>query len=71
MVKLLICLTAGLALAVVMLELRQQRLELAYQCTRLHNQIGIVSKYHIGKDRAFHEAEFTSLLVKNRNASDI
>jgi hypothetical protein len=39
MVKLLVCLLSGLALACVMLELRQQRRELAYQCTRLHNQI--------------------------------
>ncbi len=41
MVKLLICLTGALALAVIMLQLRQQKLELSYQCTKLHNQIEV------------------------------
>jgi len=39
MLKLLICIFSGLILAVVLLQLRQQRLELAYQTNQLHNQI--------------------------------
>jgi cell division protein FtsL len=39
MIKLLICIFSGLVLAVVMLQLRQQRLELNYQTNQLHNQI--------------------------------
>jgi cell division protein FtsL len=39
MLKLLLCLITASALAVAMLHLRQQRLELNYQCNRLHTQI--------------------------------
>ena len=39
MIKLLLCLGCGLVLAVVMLQLRQQRLELSHQNNVLHNQI--------------------------------
>ncbi len=39
MIKLLICLFAGVALAATTLQLRQQRLELNYQNHKLHNQI--------------------------------
>ena len=39
MLKLLLCLISGLLLAVLMLHLRQQRLELNHQANRLHNQI--------------------------------
>jgi cell division protein FtsL len=39
MLKLLLCLITAAALAVAMLHLRQQRLELNYQCNRLHTQI--------------------------------
>jgi hypothetical protein len=39
MVKLLLCIFFGLALAVVMLQLRQQRMELSHQNNVLHNQI--------------------------------
>ncbi len=39
MIKLLLCLGSGLVLAIGMLQLRQQRLELAHQQTVLHNQI--------------------------------
>jgi cell division protein FtsL len=39
MLKLLLCLVCGLLLAVIMLQLRQQRLELNYQANQIHNQI--------------------------------
>jgi len=39
MLKLLLCLFASVALGVLLLELRQQRLELNYQTNKLHNQI--------------------------------
>ena len=39
MLKLTLCLTFAVAIAVVLLQLRQQRLELNHQSNRLHNQI--------------------------------
>jgi hypothetical protein len=39
MIKLLLCLGSGVVLAVSLLQLRQQRLELAHQQTELHDQI--------------------------------
>jgi cell division protein FtsL len=39
MLKLLICLFATLAISFVLLQLRQQRLELNFQANRLHNEI--------------------------------
>ena len=39
MLKLVLCLFAALLLAVLMLQLRQQRLELNHQANLLHNQI--------------------------------
>jgi cell division protein FtsL len=39
MIKLLICVFSTFALAVLMLQLREQRRELAYQANDLHNQI--------------------------------
>ena len=39
MLKLLLCLSTSLAIAVLVLQLRQQRLELNYQANKLHNQI--------------------------------
>ena len=39
MIKLLICIASGAALAVCVLQLRQQRLELGYQNAELHEQI--------------------------------
>ena len=39
MIKLLLCIFCGLALAVVMLQLRQQRMELSHQNNVLHNKI--------------------------------
>ncbi len=39
MLKLLICISSGVLLAVIMLQLRQQRLELNYQANQLHTQI--------------------------------
>ena len=39
MVKLLICFVCTLVLAGVMLELRQQRMNLGYDCTQLHRDI--------------------------------
>jgi cell division protein FtsL len=39
MVKLLLCLCSGTILALAMLQLRQQRLELEHQQTELHDQI--------------------------------
>lgn len=39
MIKLLICVFSTFALAVVMLQLREQRRELAYQANDLHNKI--------------------------------
>ena len=39
MLKLLLCILASAAVAVLVLELRQQRLELSYQTNRLHTQI--------------------------------
>src|SRR3954469_6572156 len=39
MIKLLLCLTSSMLLAVLMLQLRQQKLELNHQATKLHNQI--------------------------------
>src|SRR3954462_6871973 len=39
MLKLLLCLLSSVAIAIVMLHLRQQRLELNHQANLLHNQI--------------------------------
>jgi cell division protein FtsL len=39
MLKLILCLIFAVAIAVVLLQLRQQRLELNHQANRLHNQI--------------------------------
>ena len=39
MLKLLLCLLCATAISVVLLQLRQQRLELNYQANRLHTQI--------------------------------
>ena len=39
MLKLMLCLVCSLLLAVIMLQLRQQRIELNYQANQLHNQI--------------------------------
>ena len=39
MLKLLLCLLAALLLSVLILQLRQQKLELAHQANQLHNQI--------------------------------
>jgi cell division protein FtsL len=39
MIKLLICLTATMATAICLMQLRQQRLELNHQTSQLHNQI--------------------------------
>ena len=39
MLKLVLCLFSAILLAVVMLQLRQQRLELNHQSNKLHNQI--------------------------------
>ena len=39
MLKLLLCLVSALLIAVLMLHLRQQRLELNHQANLLHNQI--------------------------------
>jgi hypothetical protein len=39
MIKLLLCLGSGVVLAIALLQLRQQRLELAHQQTDLHDQI--------------------------------
>src|SRR5271154_1607537 len=39
MLKLLLCLTASMVLAVMVLQLRQQRLELDHQANQLHDQI--------------------------------
>ncbi len=39
MIKLLLCLSTSLCLAVLVLQLRQQRLELGYQANQLHNRI--------------------------------
>ena len=39
MIKLLICLFAGALIAVSLLQLRQQHLQLGYQCNDLHRQI--------------------------------
>jgi len=39
MIKLLLCLSTSLCLAVLVLQLRQQRLELGYQSNQLHNRI--------------------------------
>ena len=39
MLKLLLCLTSAMLLAVLMLQLRQQKLELNHQANTLHNQI--------------------------------
>jgi cell division protein FtsL len=39
MVKLLLCLCSGTILALAMVQLRQQRLELAHQQTELHDKI--------------------------------
>ena len=39
MLKLVLCLVCAVAIAVVMLHLRQQRLELDHQANLLHNQI--------------------------------
>ena len=39
MIKLLLCLSTSLCLAVLVLQLRQQRLELGYQANQLHNKI--------------------------------
>jgi hypothetical protein len=39
MLKLLLCILCGSATAMVLLQLRQQRLSLDYQANKLHNQI--------------------------------
>ena len=39
MLKLLTCLISGLLIAAVVMQLRQQRLDLSYQNNKLHNQI--------------------------------
>jgi cell division protein FtsL len=39
MLKLILCLFFAVGIAVVLLQLRQQRLELNHQANRLHNQI--------------------------------
>jgi cell division protein FtsL len=39
MLKLLLCLFCGTAMAVAMLELREQHLNLTFQTDKLHNQI--------------------------------
>jgi len=39
MLKLLLCIICSAAVAVLMLQLRQQRLELSFQANRLHTQI--------------------------------
>jgi cell division protein FtsL len=39
MLKLLLCLVTGMLIAVCLLQLRQQRLELSHEANRLHNQI--------------------------------
>jgi hypothetical protein len=39
MLKLLICIFSGALLAVVLLQMRQQRMELSYQLNALHNEI--------------------------------
>lgn len=39
MIKLLVALISGLVVAAVMLQMRQQRLELSHECSRLHEQI--------------------------------
>ncbi len=39
MLKLLLCLVTGMAIAVCLLQLRQQRLELNHEANMLHNQI--------------------------------
>jgi cell division protein FtsL len=39
MLKLLLCLLCGSATAVALLELREQRLNLAFETNKLHNQI--------------------------------
>jgi len=39
MLKLLLCLIAGMFIAVLLLQLRQQRLELSHEANLLHNQI--------------------------------
>ena len=39
MLKLILCLFCAVAIAVVLLQLRQQRLELNHQANQLHNQI--------------------------------
>jgi cell division protein FtsL len=39
MLKLLLCLLCGTAIAVAMLELREQHLNLTFQTDKLHNQI--------------------------------
>ena len=39
MLKLLLCLTTGMLIAVCLLQLRQQRLELNYEANKLHNAI--------------------------------
>jgi cell division protein FtsL len=39
MIKLLLCLACGLVVAVCLLQMRQQRLELSHQTNQLHNAI--------------------------------
>lgn len=39
MLKLLLCIVCGTALAVAILQLRQQRLELLHQCSALHSEL--------------------------------
>jgi len=39
MLKILLCLVTATAVAVALLQLRQQRLDLSYQNNRLHNEI--------------------------------
>ena len=39
MVKLIVCLICALGIAAVLLQLRQQRLELSYQGSKLHHEV--------------------------------
>ena len=39
MIKLLICIITSAVIAVCMLQLRQQNMQLGYQCNQLHNKI--------------------------------
>lgn len=39
MLKLLLCILCGTAMAIAVLQLRQQRMELLHQCSALHNEM--------------------------------